>query len=243
MILNKNIHGTILAKTVINNEIQYKIESGKYLYTVYCPDEAEFDLPVNSEIFVSYKRDKLLWGKKKAFMVSDDPGEAWIRTRKLDIKYLFIDSFTIFGFNMAFFKNLPISDNITNAHQLLTQYNLFLLLIISMIATIFFILKSGNNFTLFVNMYQKRERKNGRHKKYRKYVKENFNTSAKFLNKKLKEEDKQKLISFVNNQQDYSEGEMILIEDIIDKEIIKIQDIPMIDVKKISKLAELKYAK
>lgn len=243
MILNKNIHGTILTKERINNEIQYKIESGKRLYTVYCPDEGEFDLPVNSEIFVSYKRDKLLWGKKIATMVSDNPGEAWIRTRKLDIKYLFIDSFTIFGFSMAFFKNLPISDNITNAHQLLTQYNLFLLLIISMIATIFFILKSGNNFTLFVNMYQKRERKNGRHKKYRNYVKENFNASAKFLNKKLKEDDKQKLISFVNNEQDYSEGEAILIEDIIDKQIIKIQDIPTIDVKKITKLAELKYAK
>lgn len=243
MILNKNIHGTILAKTVINNEIQYKIESGKYLYTVYCTDEAEFDLPVNSEIFVSYKRDKLLWGKKKAFMVSDDPGEAWIRSRKIDIKYFSFDTFLIVGSFIFFHQSLPLNDNIKNVHQLFVQYNLLLLFFVSIVLTIWLFSKSANDFTKFVDIYRKREKKSESHKKYHKYVKENFNTSAKFLNKKLKEEDKQKLISFVNNEQDYSEGEAILIEDIIDKEIIKIQDIPTIDVKKITKLAELKYPK
>ncbi|MDI6976002.1 hypothetical protein [Serratia sp. Se-RSBMAAmG] len=243
MILNKNIHGTVLTKTVINNEIQYKIESGKYLYTVYCPDEAEFDLPVNSEIFASYKRDKLLWGKKKAFMVSDDPGEAWIRSTKKDIKYFFFDTFLIVGSFFFFHQSLPLNDNIKNVHQLFVQYNLLLLFFVSIVLTIGLFSKSANDFTKFVDIYRKRERKNGTHKKYRKYVKDNFNFSAKFLNKKLKEEDKQKLISFVNNEQDYSEGETILIEDIIDKEIIKIQDIPTIDVKKITKLAELKYPK
>lgn len=243
MILNKNIHGTILAKTVINNEIQYKIESGKYLYTVYCPDEAEFDLPVNSEIFASYKRDKLLWGKKKAFMVSDDPGEAWMRNKKTDLKNFIFDNLIILSLFTAFFHSLPLSDNIKNIHQFFVQYNLILMFFASMILTMTLCFKYSNNSSLFVGIYRKRDNKTERPKKYRKYVKDNFNFSAKFLNKKLKEEDKQKLISFVNNQQDYSEGETILIEDIIDKEIIKIQDIPMIDVKKISKLAELKYAK
>lgn len=243
MILNKNIHGTILTKERINNEIQYKIESGKRLYTVYCPDEGEFDLPVNSEIFVSYKRDKLLWGKKIATMVSDNPGEAWIRSRKKDLKYFSFDTFLIIGSFILFYQNLPLSDNIKDVHQLFVQYNLILMFFVGMVLTIGLFSKSANDFTKFVDIYRKREKKTETHKKYHKYVKENFNTSAKFLNKKLKEDDKQKLISFVNNEQDYSEGEAILIEDIIDKQIIKIQDIPTIDVKKITKLAELKYAK
>lgn len=243
MILNKNIHGTILAKTVINNEIQYKIESGKHLYTVYCPNDGEFDLPVSSEIFVSYKRDKLLWGKKIAIMVSDDPGEAWMRNKRTDGKNFIADNLIILSLFTVFFHSLPFSENIKNIHEFFVQYNLILMFFASMILTMTLCFKYSNNSSMFVGIYRKRENKTERRKKYTKYVKDNFKHSEKFFNKKLKEDDKQKLISFVNNEQDYSEGETILIEDIIDKEIIKIQDIPTIDVKKIAKLAELKYAK
>jgi len=243
MILNKNIHGKILTKERINNEIQYKIESGKHLYTVYCPDDGEFDLPVNSEIFVSYKRDKLLWGKKIATMVSDDPGEAWMRNKRTDGKNFLLDAFTILSLFIAFFHSLPLSDNIKNIHEFFVQYNLILIFLASMILTMTLCFKYANNSSMFAGIYRKRENKTERRKKYIKYIKDNFRHSEKFLNKKLKEDDKQKLISFVNNEQEYSEGEKILIEDIIDKQIVKIHDIPYIDVKKIQKLTELKYSK
>ena len=82
MLIRKNIHGQILSKEVVGNEYEYKIAHKDRIYTVYCPQEPQYDFNYKDNVYLVYKRSSILWGKKIVVLMTNNLTEIKIKSGK-----------------------------------------------------------------------------------------------------------------------------------------------------------------
>lgn len=244
MILSKNIYGMILSKEYIGDHnsmsglIEYKIEHKKRLYTIYTPNNGRFDFDVKQVVYMTYKKENILWGKNKAILASADVGEIVVKAKKRFIINDLIDTAALFAV-IQVISLIPTPEKINSFDQFFIAYNILLALLLFIMYTIFKFIKAIENNNMFFGVFNKQRAKDQRLMKYRSYVKNNFSIKDRAFNKKLTEDERNDLKIFVQKEEENVE-DRILISSITDKPKITLKDINNIDYQKIKKEIEIK---
>lgn len=245
MLIRKNIHGQILSKEVVGNEYEYKIAHKDRIYTVYCPQEPQYDFNYKDNVYLVYKRSSILWGKKIVVLMTNNLTEIKIKSGKssnisalLDTGILLSLLYLVSKLFSAYINHV-VSDEIVSKSEVLfsTVFMLFFFWFLFRSFILFF--KIGKDASLFDTLFNEECMNNEKIKVYNKYIKDNFSLTERVINKKLTEEEKIHLEKAIDTM-DYSSTEKVLISDIISKPVISIRDIKNIELNKMKKEFEAK---
>lgn len=239
MIPYTNIYGKILSKEIVNNEYEYKIERENKLYTVYCPIEGRYDFNYKDIVYITYKRSKLFWGKKKIVLASKDLTEMSIISKKTSSISIIVDLAFYSAFSCVIFNPAILPKEIHSVGQLLFFQLLALSIFIAYFYSTYKFIKNVFNSFLFIDLFNKTYKKSEKFKAYKNYITKNFSVKERIINKTLNDDNKDELKKVINDM-DYSSTEKEIISEIIYEPNLKINDIMNIDIKKIKKEIEAK---